>query len=50
MVMITMMIMVTIIMVIMTMIMTMKDMIMIVMTNSAEGQRELRMTFKANAI
>ena len=32
------------------MIMTMKEMIMIVMTNSTEGQRELRMTFKANAI
>ena len=48
--MITMMIMVIIIMVIIRMMMTMKDMIMIVMTNLAEGQRELRMTFKSNAI
>lgn len=32
------------------MMMTMKDMIIIVMTNLAEGQRELRMTFKSNAI
>jgi len=30
--------------------MTIEDMILIVMTNFAEGQCELRMTFKSNAI
>lgn len=48
--MITMMTMVITIMVTLRMMMTMKDMIMIVITNLAEGQRELRMTFKSNAV